>query len=213
MKIQVCKFNAVLFSIVAAALSHAAGFTNGSFETNVFDHSGGASWNTLQDGSTNISSWVVNSPNDGRGVDLSYDAEGWDVKPASDGQYFVDLNNAGISQTFDTTVGQTYRVSVDVANLNWGSPQELAQLTIAAGLDSATFTAPDSYFQDARYYTTEFTFTAVSTSTTLSLSSSNANGAWGAIVDNVKVQSVPEPFSMSVLGMGAVALLRRRRQS
>jgi hypothetical protein len=204
---------AVLFSLVAVAISQAAGFTNGSFETNVFDHSGNAAWNTLQDGSTDISSWVVNSPNDGRGVDLSFDDADWDVRSASDGHYMVDLNNAGISQTFDTVVGQQYVVSVDVANLNWGSPQELAALNIAAGLDSVSFTAPDSYYQDATYHTAQLTFTAVSSSTTLSLSSSNANGAWGAIVDNVQVQSVPEPISMTVLGVGAFGLLRRRRKN
>jgi hypothetical protein len=204
---------AVLSSLVAVTISQAAGFTNGSFETNVFDHSGNAAWNTLQDGSTDISSWVVNSPNDGRGVDLSFDNAGWDVKSASDGHYMVDLNNAGISQTFDTVVGQQYVVSVDVANLNWGSPQELAALNIAAGLDSVSFTAPDSYYQDAVYHTAQLTFTAVSSSTTLSLSSSNANGAWGAIVDNVQVQSVPEPISMTVLGIGAFGLLRRRRKN
>jgi hypothetical protein len=209
----IIKSCAVLSSILVVAVSQAAGFTNGSFETNVFDHSGNAAWNTLQDGSTDISSWVVNSPDDGRGVDLSFDDAGWDVKSASDGHYMIDLNNAGISQTFDTIVGQQYVVSVDVANLNWGSPQELAALKIAAGLDSVTFTAPDSYFQDAQYSTAELTFTAVSSSTTLSLSSSNANGAWGAIVDNVQVEAVPEPISMTVLGVGALGLLRRRRKN
>jgi hypothetical protein len=88
----------------------------------------------------------------------------------------------------------------------------LAELTIVDGLDSATFTAPDSYFQDAIWCTTQLTSTAVSTSTTLSLSSRNANGAFDAIVDNVKVQSVPEPFSMGVLRLGAMILYRRRQR-
>jgi hypothetical protein len=32
-------------------------------------------------------------------------------------------------------------------------------------------------------------------------------------VDNVQVQSVPEPISMTVLGIGAFGLLRRRRKN
>ncbi|RYG33416.1 PEP-CTERM sorting domain-containing protein [bacterium] len=51
------------------------------------------------------------------------------------------------------------------------------------------------------------TFTTIDGARTNSTSGSNA------FVDNVSIQAVPEPATMAALGLGAAALLRRRRRA
>jgi hypothetical protein len=121
---------------------------------------------------------------------------------------YVDGMGPGISQTLNTIAGQTYTIALD-----YYSGNDFSGGAYAGGVDyylNGSLIAGDlqtSSASDARQTYTG-SFVAVGNDTISFLS----NHGQISHVDNVDVeQAVPEPISMTLLGLGAFAAVRRRK--
>jgi hypothetical protein len=105
-------------------------------------------------------------------------------------------------QTIATVVGTTYTVSF------WGFDQDPA----SAGGFQVTFGGTVVGVRPGASPYQQFTANVVATSTSTILRATGWEANQWIITDDYSVQAaVPEPASMAVLGLGAVALIRRRR--
>jgi choice-of-anchor C domain-containing protein len=172
----------------------------------------------LPDGSDAIVGWEVS----GDGID--YVGTCW---VASEGDVSLDLDPSagfgGIKQTFTTTPGGLYSVTFDMAGNPYrelGDPPIKYMGVSAAGQsdDFAFDTTGKSFPSNMGWVTYEWQFTANDTSTTLELFSLDTfedgySGYCGPALDNVSVSVVhtPEPATLSLLGLGSLLWLRRRR--
>jgi choice-of-anchor C domain-containing protein len=160
-------------------------------------------------GSTAITGWVVT----GGGIDLNEDP--WDV---ADGVRAVDLDGrnalaGGIQQTFATMAGRLYVVSFGLSGNPGGGPA-VKHARVSVDGFSADY-AHDSAGQTIEallWQTFTFSFVASSGSATLSFTSLTPfPNSFGALIDDVRVDSVAEPSTVLLLALGgAVAAVRRR---
>ena len=176
---------------------------NGSFETGT-DPGG---FTTLSTGSTAIDNWTVT------GGDIEYIGSYWQ---ASDGQRSLDLNGnvpGAIAQTFNTTTGQSYLVTFDLA----GNPDDLPlikNMTVEAAGQSEDFNfdITGKTLSNMGWTPQSWQFTANNTQTTLEFTSLT-NSGFGPALDNVAVVPVPEPGtiigSLTLLGLGTLS--RRKK--
>lgn len=179
---------------------------NGSFETATIDP--GASFIGLYAGSTAITGWTVSQGT------IDYKGTYWQ---ASEGSRSLDLsggNAGGIQQTFNTTDGETYRVTFDLAGNPGGNPT-IKEMRVSGGGSSADFSfdITGNSFSNMGWVSKSWDFTATGTTTTLSFLNL-VDTAFGPVLDNVSVialssPSIPEPSSMlgllslGVLGIGS----------
>jgi len=179
---------------------------NGSFETATVNP--GASFIGLGAGSTAITGWTVSQGS------IDYIGTLWQ---ASNGSRSLDLsgeNAGGIQQTFNTTVGKTYRVTFDLAGNTFTSPT-IKDMRVSAGGSSADFSFDTTGKSNSNmgWLSKSWDFTANSTTTTLEFISLT-NSFAGPALDNVSVialspPSIPEPssvlglLSLGVLGIGS----------
>ena len=194
----------------------AAPFTNGGFELGAFDVNDPDHVLSLQPGSTAITGWTVISAETAWGRnDNPYVGPG-----ATEGTLFLDLTGfhdslpyGGVSQTFDTTPGQSLVLGFDLISLE-GSAVYRGPVSVSAtaGNTTQTFTfaspLPVTGLQHQRF---TMPFTATGTSTTVSFTGTLATGGQFLGLDNV---TIPEPASLAVLltAAGAGSVVRRRRR-
>lgn len=191
-----------LGSISLAQNAEAAPFTNGSFEDGLANI---GAFTTINAGQPGITGWTV------LGHSVDYIGTYW---AAQDGNRSLDLNGngkGGVSQTFDTSIGQVYQVSFWVA----GNPDGLPILKELTADDGTTtfefeFDATGSTRVDPNWSERTFEFIASGASTTLSFKST-VEGFFGPALDNVSVTAIPEPFTLSLLGVSLVGLGLARR--
>jgi hypothetical protein len=135
---------------------------------------------------------------------------------ASAGTYAVSLEGAtsSISQTITLAAGQ-YQLSLDAS---YWLPAYTAVNPIYASLGGVNFsfnnsTAAFSPTQGYNTYTSGVFTLATAGAYELKIAANHPNGGYSGAtaVDNVSLTAVPEPSSLALLGLGAVALLRRRR--
>ncbi|MGW5674101.1 choice-of-anchor C family protein [Streptomyces sp. NPDC003860] len=114
---------------------------------------------------------------------------------AAEGDQSVDLNGASagtVSQTFTTVPGTTYTVSYALAGNV--SPAHLSILKTGRALidgqdfQNFSFDTTGKSPTNMGYVNRQFTFVANGTTTTLAFASTMA-GAWGAVIDDVRVRA------------------------
>ena len=165
---------------------------NGSFESSSLNP--GRGFISLGTGSTAINNWTTTGP-------IDYIGGLWQ---ASDGGRSLDLNSSstgGISQTFDTIVGQNYTVTFDLAAHpdRRGSINKSMRVSAAGDSEVFTFNRTGKSTLNMGWETNTWMFSATGSSTTLSFIS-NIGGPYGPTLDNVSVTTVPEP--LTILGAG-----------
>lgn len=201
---------------IIAIPAHANLISNGDFSVNP-PGSGCAA------GVTSLPSWTVASGN----VDIISDVCNNPVAPAGN-TYYLDLtgsfaeygvNDVGtIAQTFATNTGSRYNVSFYFGgNSEWqvtpypnDSPIKSMNALIngnVAGTYSVNTTGVSSL--DAQWQLENFSFLATSANTTLSFQSLNGvtqPSDYGPFLADVQVNSVPEPTSIALFGIGILAI-------
>jgi choice-of-anchor C domain-containing protein len=182
-------FGIAIGTVAALALSGGAlaftGLTNGSFENGAYAD-GGSGFEQLNAGDTSITGWTVDAG--------SVDWIGGYWTPEQ-GQMSLDLSGteAGtISQTFDTTIGNTYTVSFFLSGNPDGLPTTKTLNVTATGAAPASYTYDVTGTRTNMNWAQEsYEFLATSASTTLSFVSTTA-GAFGPALDDVVVtEAVP----------------------
>jgi choice-of-anchor C domain-containing protein len=180
---------------------------NGSFElgppipTNDID---------IAAGFTGIPGWTV------FGGSIDYLGPPWNV---SEGQRAVDLDGrdatfSGIAQTFATSIGEAYIVRFDLSGNPQGGPLiKQARVTVDSFTQDYAFDAEGQTLDALIWQPIEFSFLASSTSATLSfMSLTSTPNSYGALIDNVRVDTVPEPSSLLLFTAGLVATICANRR-
>ncbi|TRU45149.1 MAG: choice-of-anchor C family protein [Microcystis aeruginosa Ma_QC_Ch_20071001_S25] len=176
---------------------------NGSFETATVNP---GPFLQLNAGSTVITGWTVSQGS------IDYIGTFWQ---ASEGARSIDLQGLAsgtIEQTFNTTIGATYRVTFDLAGNPFGNPT-IRQMRVRAGGSSADFSfdITGKSPSNVGWVSKSWDFTANSTTTTLEFIGLGS-GTNGPALDNVSVialssPSIPEPSSMlGLLGLGVLGI-------
>jgi choice-of-anchor C domain-containing protein len=162
------------------------GLTNGGFETGAYVDNG-SGFRQLNAPNGSIVDWTVDAGS------VDWIGTYW---PAQEGSKSIDMSGveAGtLSQTFTTTIGNTYNVSFQLSGNPAGDPT-LKTLEVSAtggtvGLYSYDVTGND--LTHMNWVPETYSFLATSASTTLSFVSTTA-GAFGPAIDNVVVtEDVP----------------------
>lgn len=145
----------------------------------------------------------------------------WDPVSANEGQYFLAVNGATmtdpspfvLTQDFaNQGLGTQLTISLDSVNL-YAPGGEGGTSTLEVFLDGVSLGTTNT-FVDNVWRTATFTGTTLSEGPTSQLKIvSNTSQASGNDfgLDNLSVAPVPEPASMAVLGLGALGIIRRRR--
>jgi choice-of-anchor C domain-containing protein len=205
LKLSIASSVLAVSALIVTPVQAANLIQNGSFETATVNPNPG-DFIRLDAGSTAITGWTVSQGT------IDYIGTYWQ---ASEGSRNLDLSGAnagGIQQTFNTTVGKTYRVTFDLAgNPNTSPTIKQMRISAAGSSDNFSFDITGKSTTNMGWLSKSWDFTANSTTTTLEFISLT-NSFDGPALDNVSVialspppTSIPEPSS--VLGLLSLGVL------
>lgn len=209
---------AVLFAMPGQAQSPNL-LTNGSFEADVMgqndpDGQGGylsSVYRYVPDHQATITGWTFASTGIGEN---SYLAKDVNYGPMADGNYGLRLNvGDGISQSLLLSQAGNYTLSFHVDSWSVYYNQLFVDFGGIRNLLSAGSTSDYSFTFSIATSTVNLAFGYVPDPNADPSNASDEDlGGTGVMLDNIRV-SVPEPsaFSLLVVGLGGMALMRRRR--
>jgi choice-of-anchor C domain-containing protein len=157
-------------------------------------------------GDPSLTGWTVASGS----VETDLTAVTFGTPTASGNPQNLDLdgNSAGtITQSFATTVGKTYSLDFYYSDNPYG-PGAAATVSVSdSSLIPLLITHSDATYGSLNWQYVHESFVATSTSATLAFTSNDSpSNTTGILLDNVSVASVPEPSSITQLGLGGIGL-------
>ncbi len=220
-----CKMPTVISAIVATCFSmtaHADPFQNGSFEDGLFANSTYSTLVTadsvrLSPFAQNIAHWTVDDAQIGWFQNNAYQLS------ASDGNRFLDLTGfvrngyGGVKQTFDTVIGQAYKVSFDLGYSEQYGLNSIISVHVNGTPPSSNLFGILCCGAGANVWRPmEFEFTASSNATELKFSAAPDSRDYVGL-DNVVVTAVtpvpePETYAMMLAGLGLLGVMASRRK-
>lgn len=196
------KFQAIGLMVVLTPCAKAQNvLVNGSFEQPQIT----SAFQTVNAGQTTIMGWSVSRVS----VDIVHSPLN-PTYPSADGNQHIDLAGTPgpglVLQSFAANSGTSYRLRFS-ASSNGGS--KLMEVWWDGGILTTVATPAQGTWQEFDF--TLFQNTAGGEIGFGSLPSNSSNQ--GPLIDNVRVELVPEPATLAVLGFGALAALRRRKRN
>ena len=207
-------------SLVPAA--HANLFTNASFESPLVPVGGFTNFGT---GSTGITGWTVVGPQ--ASVVSGVFTQNGISFPAQSGNQWLDLTGfntntiEGVTQTVGTTPGTMYTLSFWVGNIvNPGGifgTTSTVDVSINGGPSLAFTNSGGAGTASLNWAQFTTSFTASSASTILTFlngdpANDNSNGLDNIVLNPTGTTSVPEPATLTLLGMGLFGVVASRRR-
>lgn len=188
-----------------AGSAQAATILNGGFEIGTDP----GVFTTVGVGGTNIANWDVTQGS------VDYIGTYWEGQGGSGRSVDLSGNAIGtISQTFGTTLGQTYKVTFWVSkNPDGGAALRTGSISAGSTIGGFSYTGANTR-ANMMWAQETFLFTATGASTTLSFSSDASGGCcFGPALDSVSIAAVPEPgtWALFILGFGAIGATLRRK--
>ena len=206
---------AVALVFLAPISAHATNLIlDGSFENPVIPgpwyENFGTNTGDPQYGGPTIPGWTITTNN----VDIVSDLTS--TPKAADGNQYLDLvgngTTGGISQSFDTKLGQTYTLSFEYGNNAWSTGFAQAQMKV--GALSALLGHNTSTTSDINWTSYTGTFVGDGDPMTLSFLETYGYNYGGVLLDDISVTATPLPAALPLFagGLGILGLLGRRRR-